>query len=170
MKTPSTNQAEPMRVGIVEDEPAVLGRLVNAVASSATLQLVGTATTAHEGVKLVRAAKPDVVLVDLGLPDGTGLDVIRVARHELPSCDAMVITMFADEDHVLRAIEAGAIGYLLKDGTENDLAQHLDHLRAGGSPISPMIARQLHKRWGMVAPETTKPSLRERVSAPHEAS
>ena len=89
----------------------------------------------------------DVLLVDLGLPDGSGLDVIRRCRRIQPDCAMMVITMFGDEANMLSAFEAGASGYLLKDGTEADLATHILSLHAGGSPMSPIIARQLLVRW-----------------------
>jgi DNA-binding NarL/FixJ family response regulator len=67
-----------------------------------------------------------------------------------PACSAMVITMFGDEASMLAAFEAGARGYLLKDGTEADLASHVQSLHAGGSPMTPIIARQLLARWHAV--------------------
>ena len=89
----------------------------------------------------------DVLLIDLGLPDASGLDVIRRCRRMQPACAMMVLTMFGDEANMLSAFEAGAGGYLLKDGTEADLAAHVLSLHAGGSPMSPIIARQLLVRW-----------------------
>jgi len=91
---------------------------------------------------------PDVLLVDLDLPGGSGIELIRQAAQVRPQCDAMVISVFGDEQHVLDSIEAGATGYLLKDALGLDLAQQLRILRAGGSPISPMIARRLISKFG----------------------
>jgi len=88
-----------------------------------------------------------VLLVDLGLPDMRGTDLIRRCCRMQPSCAVMVITMFGDEATMLQAFEAGARGYLLKDGTEADLAQHVLSLHGGGSPMTPIIARQLLARW-----------------------
>ena len=87
--------------------------------------------------------KPDVLLVDLGLPDMSGLSVIQACHHKYPATDIMVITMFGDEANMMAAFAHGARGYLLKDGSEQDLARHVQDLHAGGSPMSPVIARQL---------------------------
>ena len=90
---------------------------------------------------------PDVLLTDLGLPDGSGIDLIRETVRRYPATDIMVITVFGDEDHVLASIEAGATGYILKDSIPEEFVGLIKQLRAGGSPISPVIARQLLKRF-----------------------
>ncbi|MEO6016521.1 MAG: response regulator transcription factor [Polaromonas sp.] len=89
----------------------------------------------------------DVLLTDLGLPDGSGLDVIRHAVGLYPHCEALVISMFGDEDNVLASIEAGALGYIHKDSTPHDIAQTILDMRAGASPISPMIARRVLSKY-----------------------
>lgn len=91
--------------------------------------------------------KPDVLLIDLGLPDISGIEVIRHANQTLPKCECMVVTVFGDEEHVLASIEAGAAGYLLKDASEENFLAGIRELIAGGSPISPIIARRLLKRF-----------------------
>jgi DNA-binding NarL/FixJ family response regulator len=91
-------------------------------------------------------ASVDIALVDLGLPDGSGIDVIKAIRQRQPQCDVMVISVFQDEELVLRAIEAGAAGYLLKDSAPADIVASIRALRAGGAPINPMIARLLLDR------------------------
>ena len=85
----------------------------------------------------------DVLLTDLGLPDGSGLDVIRHAVRMRPHCEPLVISMFGDDENVLASIEAGAVGYLHKDSTPADIAQTILDMKAGASPISPMIARRV---------------------------
>jgi DNA-binding NarL/FixJ family response regulator len=90
--------------------------------------------------------RPDVLLVDLGLPDMSGLSVIQVCHQKYPQTDIMVITMFGDEANMMAAFAQGARGYLLKDGSEQDLARHVRDLHAGGSPMTPVIARQLLAR------------------------
>lgn len=87
----------------------------------------------------------DLVLTDLGLPDGTGLQVIRAAVRK-PGCDVLVLSIFGDEANVLSAIEAGASGYLLKDGSLESMREPLRCLKSGGSPLSPRIARTLIRR------------------------
>ena len=87
------------------------------------------------------------LLVDLGLPDGSGIELIREARQVSPATQMLVITVFADEQHVMEAIEAGAHGYLLKDGSSDYIARSIAELLAGGAPISPPIARYLLRRF-----------------------
>jgi len=135
-----------VRVALVEDEAGTRERLCSAVAQSPALELVFTAATAGEIHAWLREGRPDVLLVDLGLPDGSGFEVIEWCRQLAPKAETMVITMFGDEANMIRAFEAGARGYLLKDGTEDDLSRHVLQLHAGGSPMSPIIARQLLTR------------------------
>jgi DNA-binding NarL/FixJ family response regulator len=136
------------RVAIVEDEPDTLARLSAAVRADARLVLVATWSTSAQAIAALQdpSMAIDALLVDLGLPDAPGTDVIRVCRTASPSTEVLVITMFADEANVLRALAAGAHGYLLKDGTLDDLSAHVQHLMAGGSPMSPIVARQLLAR------------------------
>lgn len=86
---------------------------------------------------------PDVLLIDLGLPDGTGLDVIRAAVERFPECDPLVVSVFGDDEHVFAGIEAGAVGYLHKDAGIDDIAQIVLDVKAGAAPISPLIARRV---------------------------
>lgn len=89
----------------------------------------------------------DVLLADLGLPDGSGLEVIRHAIALHPLCEPLVISMFGDEDNVLASIEAGALGYIHKDSTPDDVARTILDMRAGASPISPMVARRVLSKY-----------------------
>ncbi|CAN7709630.1 Oxygen regulatory protein NreC [compost metagenome] len=139
--------ASTTRVLIVEDDPAALSRLVQAVEMHAPATVVaGCTASAAEALAWLAQHQPDVLLCDLGLPDGSGIDVIRDARERYPACDCMVVTVFGDDQHVLASIEAGAIGYLLKDETTDRIAASIGELRAGGSPMSPLIARQVVNR------------------------
>ncbi|WGS85421.1 response regulator transcription factor [Methylomonas sp. UP202] len=128
---------------IVEDDPQFRATFADAIASAADLRLAGVADDLSEGRRLLEQTKPDVLLVDIGLPSGSGIELIRWARQYLPRCDVMVITVFGDERHVLQCIEAGATGYLLKGASSLDIVEQIRALYQGGSPISPTIARQL---------------------------
>lgn len=152
---------DPITVALVEDDARVRERFQRVIAAEPTLRLLHAAGTAQELLAWFAENAVDVLLVDLGLPDTPGLEVIRQARRMQPACAVMVITMFADEANMLQAFEAGAGGYLLKDGTEADLAAHVLSLHGGGSPMSPIIARQLLVRWQASAPPTAP-----RVGAP----
>lgn len=103
--------------------------------------LVEQAATGREAITRLALVRPDVLLVDLGLPDIHGTEVIRHAARTLPKCDVMVITVFADERSVLESVESGACGYVLKDCTDAEFVDSIAELRAGGAPMSPGIAR-----------------------------
>lgn len=119
--------------------------------------LCAVAGTRAEALELLRGPPADVLLVDLGLPDGSGIDVIRAAQSAWPACATMVTTVFGDEGHVLASIEAGASGYLLKDGPPQYVVQEIRTLQRGGSPISPIIARRILQRLRAVGGAATAP-------------
>lgn len=132
---------------IVEDEPEFLRRFSEAVAADRGLRLLAAVSTGRAGLAMLDAEPPDVMLVDLGLPDVSGVELIRHAARHHPGCDALVVTMFGDDEHVLQSIEAGATGYLLKDANDARIAAGIHEVRAGGSPISPSIARRILNRF-----------------------
>jgi DNA-binding NarL/FixJ family response regulator len=136
---------------IVEDEARTRQRLERAVGRVPDLRLVAAVGSVREA-RAVLPEQVDLMLVDLGLPDGDGVELIRDARKVSPQTRTMVITVFADEQHVMRAIRAGAQGYLLKDGSAQYLANAMLELLAGGSPISPAIARYLLQSVQQTAP------------------
>ena len=140
------------RVLIVEDDPAFRARYAAMLANDASFDVVASVGTGGEGLAMLELRKPDVLLVDLGLPDMSGIEVIRHASQTLPKCECMVVTVFGDEEHVLASIEAGAAGYLLKDASEESFLSGIRELMNGGSPISPIIARRLLKRFQAVPP------------------
>lgn len=144
-----------IRVMLVEDDASFRASVLAAVQASAEVQMAGVAETRQAGLALLEGAAADVLIVDLGLPDGSGIDVIRAAKAAWPRCEVIVATVFGDEDKVLSAIEAGAHGYLLKDALPASLVDEIRSVHAGGSPVSPMIARQLLRR---LQPETTQPA------------
>jgi len=136
---------QPWTVLVVEDDPEVRSFFESSIRNSPALQWLAGCATLHDALHWLDAAKagPDVLLVDLGLPDGSGLTVIRKAVARFPNCEPLVISVFGDEDNVLASIEAGALGYLHKDAAPDDIAQAILDMKAGASPISPMIARRV---------------------------
>jgi DNA-binding NarL/FixJ family response regulator len=107
------------------------------------MRLAGSAGTKREGQALIERENFDVMLIDLGLPDGSGIDLIRQVSARRPDVDIMVVTVFGDEQHVVSSIEAGATGYILKDSTAADVIAGIRLLRAGGCPVSPVVARSV---------------------------
>ena len=145
-------------VMVVEDDPAFLNRFCRIIASDVELALFAAVPDCASARQALAKAAPDVLLIDLGLPDGSGVDLMHETSRRYPATDIMVVTVFGDEEHVLAAIEAGATGYILKDSIPEQFVGLIRQLRSGGSPISPMIARQLLKRFkpGAEAPRATE--------------
>lgn len=135
-----------VRVMLVEDDLGMLERFAVALVGFPRTKVVEKVRSGKEAIAKLPGVSPDVLLVDLGLPDISGTEVIRFAARNLPECDIMVITVFGDERNVVSSIEAGATGYVLKDCSDADLIARVLELRAGGSPMSPGIARMVLTR------------------------
>jgi DNA-binding NarL/FixJ family response regulator len=129
-------------VALVEDDRETRARLAASIRAQGSLRLVAEYATGAEALSGLESAAPEVLLVDLGLPDVSGLDVARFVAGRHPECDILIISIFGDEANVLAALEAGARGYLLKGSLQRDIALDIRDIRNGGSPLSPIIARQ----------------------------
>ena len=139
----------PWQVWIVEDDKNTRTYLSEQVLAHAQLELVVAHAYKQEALNWMAHYNDtvDVLLCDLGLPDGSGLEVIRQAQQMWPVCETMVISMFGDQSNVLASIEAGAVGYIHKDAEWGDVAQSILDMKAGAAPMSPMIARGVLTRF-----------------------
>jgi DNA-binding NarL/FixJ family response regulator len=164
---PAASQA-PVTVALVEDDPGTRSRFEAVIRADPHLELVHSAAWARDMLAWLAEHPVHVLLVDLGLPDGSGIDVIRECTRLQPACEIMVITMFGDEAHMMKAFGAGAKGYLLKDGTGEDLAAHIMNLRNGGSPMSPIIARKLLGQLGSGPAQPVQPTATGQPLSPKE--
>lgn len=135
-----------LQIAVLEDDAVLRDRYVELVASAPDMRLLWSAGSLAEARRALESGKPDVLLVDLGLPDGSGLEIFAQVKKQYPACEVMVVSVFGDEDHVVAAIAAGASGYLLKDTLAESFLATIRDLHAGGSPISPSIARILLTR------------------------
>ena len=131
------------RILLVEDDAPTRAHLARAIEANPQLSLMGAAATCSEARALLEDEIPDVLVTDLGLPDGSGNALIREVTRAEPPGLAMVITVFGDERSLVEAIEAGATGYLLKSSPISEVADAVLQLLSGGSPISAPIARYL---------------------------
>lgn len=154
-----------INLAILEDERVLRDRYAEMIASAGDMRLLWSAASIAEALQAMNGAQPagagapNVLLVDLGLPDGSGLTVIARAKRLYPDCEIMVVSVFGDEDHVVAAIEAGASGYLLKDTLRESFLGTIRELLTGGSPISPSIARILLNRARAPGSAPARPSV-----------
>ncbi len=128
---------------IVEDDAVTRKTLCLAIESDPGLKLLAAYDSVKPALKWLDGAQPDVLITDLGLPDGSGIEIIHACTRRYPRTDIMVVTMSSDEANVLACIEAGASGYVLKDAGRMDIARAVLDLRGGGAPMSPAIARMV---------------------------
>lgn len=154
-------------VVIIEDKPEIMARLQAAVAATPSLSVTGTATSLDQGLEMIFKLRPRVVLVDIGLPDGSGIEAISAAALADWPIDSLVISIFADETRVVDAIRAGAKGYILKGGDLENIGSDIQEVIKGGSPISPSIARHL---LSIVSREFKDPSGEEAGDFPNPLS
>ena len=158
----------PIRVVVVEDDAATRKMLVNALEADVDYKVVAEFSEGGSAIASVKEIKPDLLLVDLGLPDVSGIQIIREIGATYPKCDILVITTFGDDHSVFSALEAGARGYLLKGVTAEELRRDIRHLRDGGSPLSPSIARKLLARLSADKSERMASPNNEALLTPRE--
>jgi DNA-binding NarL/FixJ family response regulator len=128
---------------VVEDDALLRESLVEETRASTHGWRVQGAASLAEARALIHGDTVDAALIDLGLPDGNGIDLIHALKEKNRDCEILVITVFAERDRVLRSLEAGASGYLLKSELPRQSGRLIETIAAGGSPLSPSIARYL---------------------------
>jgi DNA-binding NarL/FixJ family response regulator len=135
-----------IRIAIVEDDPALRKMIVSLLQADPDYAVVAELAEGGAAIAAIPHLGSDIVLVDIGLPDMSGIEVIRKLKELRRECSVLVITTFGDERTVTSALEAGADGYLLKGTGLDELKRDIRSLQDGGSPLSPMIARKLLNR------------------------
>ncbi len=140
---------------MVEDDVVTRRLLCNAIELEPSLELGAAFGNVLDAQRYLERMPIDLLLTDLGLPDGSGLHVIRSCHRLSPMADIMVITLLSDEDQILACIEAGASGYVLKDSGHLNILRAILDLRSGGAPISPVIARKVLARMRRFAADTS---------------
>ncbi len=134
-----------IKVVIVEDNTQYLEE-ISLLLDSCTIKIVGTYTTGKSGLKGILKKKPQVALIDLGLPDISGIEVIKeLSRQEIPT-EVIVLTVYDDDEHLFSALKYGAIGYIVKsEATPSEITKAVEEAVRGGAPMSPGIARKVLK-------------------------
>ena len=138
----------PIRILSVDDHPLVREGIAVIIDSQADMKIIGKASTAAEGIQEFRKHRPDVTLMDLRLPDLSGIEAIIAIRAEFPDARIIVLTMFEGDVEIQRALEAGARGYLLKSMPPVELVSVIRQVHAGKRRLPPEVAAQLSEYMG----------------------
>jgi DNA-binding NarL/FixJ family response regulator len=132
-----------IRVLVADDHPLARAGLEQLLGSLDGIALVGTAASADEAVRLTAEREPHVVLMDLEMPDKDGIQATRELLARRPGTAVVVLTSFSDRERILAALDAGAVGYLLKDVQPDELARAIEAAAGGEAPLHPRAAREL---------------------------
>ncbi|MEM7168591.1 MAG: response regulator transcription factor [Pseudomonadota bacterium] len=155
---------DPVSIILVEDDDAMRRSLVRSLEVEQDFQVIADCPTFAAGAKAVTSSPAQVLITDLKLPDGHGFELIRMARHERPDMEIMVISVLGDEQSVVTAISAGASGFLLKDARALDIVRSVRELMAGRSPISTSVARFIIQ----VVQQSAEPETKNRLLTDRE--
>jgi len=129
-----------IRLLLVDDHPVVREGVAAVLEDRGDLTVVGTAGSIAEAGERARALRPDVILLDLELPDGSGVDLLPLLRADLPGIAVLIFTAYDTDDRILAAIRAGARGYLLKGASADEIARAIHTVHGGGSYLAPHAA------------------------------
>ena len=128
---------------LLEDLPEIRAWLKVLIKQVFPNAVISESARVHDALEMITAVKFDLALVDLGLPDGSGVDVVAALRESQPEAQSVVVTIHDDDDHLFPALQAGAFGYLLKEQSREQLAEQLKRISQGEPPLSPSIARRV---------------------------
>jgi len=132
---------EQIRVLIVDDHPIVRRGIAMCMALQERIQVVGEAADGREALEKIRVLKPDVVLMDIDMPQMNGMAATDLLRREQPSIKVIILSMYSNTDYVMRIIECGARGFVLKEAPPSELVQAIESVYAGQTHFSPDVAR-----------------------------
>lgn len=133
----------PLRVVLVDDHQLVRAGIRAVLERFPQVVVVGEAGDADDGFEVLRAERPDLALLDITLKSGSGLALARRARAELPEVKVVMLSTHASEEYVLEALQAGAVGYILKDAALAEFELALEALRRGETYLSPLVSRRV---------------------------
>ena len=164
MSSDATPGTPPLRLLIVDDHEVVRQGLVAVLSRHEEFQVVGEAGTVAESIAAARRFEPDLVVMDVRLPDGSGIEACRAIRAELPATRVVMLTSYPDEEAVLSAILAGASGYLLKQIRGRDLVTALEAIGRGESLLDPAVTERVLDRVRRIANGDEKDELSDLTS------
>jgi DNA-binding NarL/FixJ family response regulator len=133
----------PIHVAIVEDDEEIRANLTHRIGETPSLRLLGSYADAESAMADLPHRKPDVVLMDINLPGMDGVECVRQLKSKLPSSQFVMLTVYEDNNRLFKSLMAGASGYLLKRTPPAKLVAAIKEAHAGGSPMTPQIARRV---------------------------
>jgi DNA-binding NarL/FixJ family response regulator len=136
----------PTRVFLVDDHELVRRGIATFLESAEGIQIVGEAATAAQALSRIRAVEPDDLLLDVRLPDGSGIDVCRDLRSSAPDLRCIILTAYNDDEAIVAAVVAGAVGYIRKDVAGTSLIDGVRAVAAGRSLLDPGLVRRVMAR------------------------
>ena len=157
-------QGRMIRVVVIDDHDVVRKGVIAYLMTEPDLEVVGEANSGNAGAQLVIEKKPDVVLMDLIMENGTGIDATKQIMQELPHCKVIILTSFYDDDQVFPALEAGAFSYMLKTSSANEIASAIKKAYRGETVVEPKVANKMmtnFRNQGMKAHEQLTERERE---------
>jgi DNA-binding NarL/FixJ family response regulator len=158
----------PIAIALVEDDAHTRKRIASLLTNCMPGAVVTEFDRLAHALLFAQTTSQDYWLIDLGLPDGSGVDLIRAVRAHDAATHILVISVFGDVDNVTRSVQAGANGYLLKDAVDKDLIDALHAMEQGGTPLSPMIASRLLETMMPAKANTTRLAATQ-ILTPKEA-
>jgi DNA-binding NarL/FixJ family response regulator len=157
---------ERIRVYLVEDQPKILKNQMKLLSGFEELEIVGSALSGEEALQGIAESQPQVILLDLGLPQMNGIEVTKEIKRRNPKIEILIFTIFDEEDKVLSAIQAGASGYLLKGMEAEKIMEAIRDVHDGGSVIQPSLARRMLRHFmsqpAPSVPDESQPTLTAR--------
>jgi DNA-binding NarL/FixJ family response regulator len=154
--------SDPIRILVADDHPVVRDGLVAILSTQPDFNVVGEAVNGVEAVRLAQALRPDVILLDLEMPDLDGVEALRQIHAACPQVRALVFTAFDTDERIVGAVQAGAKGYLLKGAPRHELFNAVRIVSQGGSLLQPVVASRLMQHISSQSAEQPTESLTER--------
>jgi DNA-binding NarL/FixJ family response regulator len=161
----SDRSSQAVRIGIVEDQPGVAESLKKLINRGGRFQVIGTYPDGETALEEIPRQKPDLVLMDIGLPGMSGIECVRALKAMLPSLPIIMLTVYDEGDYLFDSLKAGASGYLLKRTTGEKLVEAITEARLGGVPLTRQMAGKMacyFQQLGAATSEMATLSKRER--------
>ena len=149
---------EPIKILIADDHPVVREGLTSMINRETDFKVIGEAKNGVEAVKLARELKPDIVLMDLRMPELDGVEAIKQITATEPSIKFIILTTYSDDEYIFRGIEVGARAYLLKDAPRDDLFKAIRAVYRGESLIQPVVASKILNRFAELSRQAQAPT------------